>query len=163
MTALAPLIGTTMSSVMKRAEKETYKIAGRCSSAVLQEEKVMDRYNFLASGNAVIVNDKVHNGKYVRYEDAAARIAELEAQLAAAQERERWIPAKERLPDSIRPVLIDTDEYEDTSESNNLYIAVLHGKYWLLRSASGNYSIEINGTYWRELPLPKREVTNDQA
>lgn len=68
-----------------------------------------------------------------------------------------WIKADERLPNSIAPVLVDTDEFEDTTISNNLYIAVLNGNEWMLRTASGTYFFKTTGTYWRELPMPARQ------
>ena len=117
--------------------------------------------------------------------NANDRIAELEQQLAAAQERERWIPISDGLPENIRPVLvrardkrgecfvlraayahkreleIDSDDYADGfadhDEDNDIDYCP-DGWY------ESNYTDEVHYylghleiTHWRELPAPPAE------
>ena len=82
-------------------------------------------------------------------DEAIDRIADLEAQLAAAQERERWIPVTERVP-----------------ENDGYYLAFAPGweHAWQCEFASPWWydccdEPPITPTYWRELPDPQREAT----
>ena len=118
------------------------------------------------------------------------RIAELEEQLAAAQERERWIPISDGPPENIRPVLvrarnkrgecfvlrasyahkreleIDSDDYADGfadhDEDNGIDYCPEGWYEW-------NYTDEVHYclghleiTHWRELPAPpEQEADHD--
>lgn len=72
----------------------------------------------------------------------AVIIAELEQQLAAAQERERWIPVTERLP-----------------EAEGEYLVWAHNNYFVYYFRNGFKVDEV--THWRELPAPPREAANE--
>lgn len=78
----------------------------------------------------------------------AIRIAELEAQLAAAQERERWISVREQRPERGQHVqTIVVMEYDGEN-------------HWI---ADDTMIEPGNVLAWRELPAPPKEADDDQA
>jgi len=60
----------------------------------------MDRYYIYTNDDALIKEEIDKDGDWVRYEDHAARIAELEAQLAAAQERNTLLQEQLAIPNA---------------------------------------------------------------
>jgi hypothetical protein len=82
------------------------------------------------------------------YNGAVARIAELEAQLAAAQGRERWIPASEAPP------------------KNGPYLILFKGKVVYATFLTNGwyqwyYANRVVPDAWRELPAPPEEAADD--
>lgn len=77
----------------------------------------------------------------------AIRIAELEAQLAAAQERERWIPASEAPPKN-GPYLI-------LFKGKVIYATFLTNGWY-----QGYYANSVVPDAWRELPAPPEEAAD---
>ena len=114
-----------------------------------------------------------------------ARIAELEQQLAAAQERERWIPISDGPPKNIRPVLvrarnkrgecfvlrasyahkreleIDSDDYADGfadhDEDNDIDYCPEGWYEWNYTDEVHYYLGHLEITHWRELPAPPEQ------
>ena len=80
--------------------------------------------------------------------DQDARIAELEAQLTAAQERERWIPASEAPPKN-GPYLI-------LFKGKVIYATFLTNGWY-----QGYYANSVVPDAWRELPAPPEEAADD--
>jgi hypothetical protein len=65
-----------------------------------------------------------------------------------------WHPASEP-PEETVEVIVDTQEMEnDNDKYTNIYIAVLHDGYWLLRTKSDDCVVSAKGTYWMPLPEP---------
>jgi hypothetical protein len=82
-----------------------------------------------------------------RLKEQHARIAELEAQLAAAQERERWIPASEAPP------------------KNGPYLILFKGKVVYATFLTNGwyqwyYANRVVPDAWRELPAPPEEAAD---
>jgi len=137
----------------------------------------MKRYCVVSRDDVLPIADD--NGDWVRYEDAAARIAELE-------ERGRWIPISDGPPEIIRPVLararnkkgecfvlraayahkreleIDSDDYADGfadhDEDNDIDYCPEGWYEWNYTDEVHYYLGHLEITHWRELPeQPKEE------
>jgi len=90
----------------------------------------------------------------IRGDNVQRRIAELESQLAAAQERERWIPVAESLPGGEEEVIFQT---ADKEYGPAIYIGNITSYGW--KDDSG--MIHDNVVAWRELPAPFKEVADE--
>ena len=155
------------------------EVDGMLGHAVPDFDNAGDVYGCNQCGPCEVVPDR-----------AIAYIAALEQQLAAAQERERWIPISDGPPENIRPVLvrarnkrgecfvlrasyahkreleIDSDDYADGfadhDEDNGIDYCPEGWYEW-------NYTDEVHYclghleiTHWRELPAPpEQEADHD--
>lgn len=90
----------------------------------------------------VIISKKDFATKYVSrvlYDEAQARIAELEAENAALKDAQRWIPVGERLPE----------------EAQEIYAREYNGIFTHFKYSKRLYEIFIRHyTHWRPLPQP---------
>jgi len=82
--------------------------------------------------------------------DADEKITELEQQLAAAQERERWVPVTERLPKKDGNYMTGASHW---TEAHELMFSAKSNRWWDF--SNSEYA---EPTHWRELPqLPEAD------
>lgn len=129
----------------------------------------MKRYEVCARGYAWLAERESADGLWVKYDEAAAECDELrqqltkantmllftraerdslQQQLAAAQERERWIPASEAPPKN-GPYLI-------LFKGKVIYATFLTNGWY-----QGYYANSVVPDAWRELPAPPEEAADD--
>jgi hypothetical protein len=128
----------------------------------------MKRYEVCARGYAWLAERESADGLWVKYDEAAAECDELrqqltkantmllftraerdslQHQLAAAQERERWIPASEAPPKN-GPYLI-------LFKGKVVYATFLTNGWY-----QGYYANSVVPDAWRELPAPPEEAAD---
>jgi phage shock protein A len=87
-----------------------------------------------------------------------ARIKELEQELTAIRERDRWIPVSEKLPEVGQEVEIFTT-------SMRRFIVIRDGNYFEFCLQGTRYAFhwQDDVTHWRPLPAPPAEHAQEQS
>ena len=153
-----------------------YTIADQLDWAAAELDRLEAQLNF---SNATITELRG------QLEKMAAERDSLKQQLAAAQERERWIPISDGPPKNIRPVLvrarnkrgecfvlrasyahkreleIDSDDYADGfadhDEDNDIDYCPEGWYEWNYTDEVHYYLGHLEITHWRELPAPPEQ------
>lgn len=88
--------------------------------------------------------------------DRCARYAE---EIAVAQERPRWIPVTERLPEEGVPVLINYIGTDGKVYADGVAVWTYYGCFWWEGSlADCDSEVAVPITHWMPLPEPPEEV-----